>query len=254
MRVSVISAWYNEELIAPYFLNHYDEFVDEYYIILDSDTNDRTMSILQDNPKVNILPFQYPNGFDDLLKVDLMSQVYRSIKEGWVIVVDSDEFVFRTTGGCNTIKDKLYSLDINSGDYNVIGAELWHPYRNINDKDLDPSIKPIINQRRYGVKYNKHSDEVHYIKPCVAKAGLDVRWGAGQHHLHGNYNRCPDNLNGVHWQYADPQLVIDRHTKNRIGRNGPRNISMGCSTHFADFTEDKVLQECKDHLNDGRLF
>lgn len=254
MVISVISAWYNEELIAPYFLGHYDEFVDNYYILLDTDTNDKTIEILEKNPKVEILPFTYPNGFDDILKAKAMTHVYKQIPEGWVIVVDSDEFVFRRTEGKNTLKDVLYKCDVCSQEYNVISAELLHPYRNIVDEDLDPTIFPIVNQRRYGVRFNKHGNESHYIKPCIAKTGLDISWSAGQHILYGKYNKYPYNVEGVHWQYADPSIVIQRHTRNRIGRNGPDNIRNRCSMHFNDFTENNVLHECQEHLHDGRIF
>jgi len=69
VRIAIVSAWYNEELLAPLFLNHY-HYVDEINIILDSATNDRTREILKSDPRVIIHEYQYPtDGLDWTLKL-----------------------------------------------------------------------------------------------------------------------------------------------------------------------------------------
>lgn len=247
MKLTVISAWYNEELIAPFFLAHYleDNEVDEIIILLDEDTTDNTRCILSQYSKVKVLPIKYPNGFDDIIKVAALNNTYRTVTDGWCIIVDSDEFVF---GLHNTIRDHIIEND----PYTVIKSELWHNYRNVNDNDLDSKLRPIVYQRRFGIKQNQWGDA--YTKPILIKAGQNVSLSVGQHIMYGECQISHNYIAGAHWQYADPSIVLNRHTKNRKDRLSPENIAGGLSKHFLDFTEENVLKECEEHLHDERLF
>lgn len=245
-KLTVISAWYNEELIAPFFINHYirDNNVDEIIILLDEDTSDMTLDILEKYDCITIIPLKYPNGFDDVLKINAINKIYKSITDGWVIIVDSDEFIFNN----GDIRDFIS----NNSSSTVIRSKLVHPYRNKSDSDLDYNSIPIVYQRRHGVQENKWGSL--YTKPILLKSNQDISFGVGQHHIYGHCNISNNIINGVHWQFADPKIVINRHTKNRKDRLSKENLNVGYSVHFLDFTEENVLRECKEHENDGVLF
>jgi len=253
MNLSVVSAWYNEELIAPFFLNHYirDMKADKVIIVLDQDTNDNTIEILSMYKEVEVVDFKYPDGFDDQIKTRKLSEMYRTIVDGWCIVVDSDEFVFSLD---RDFKND-YLIKIDQAGYTLVRCNLINPYRNILESDLDPDIE-IIPQRRYGTLRSIWGSETDYIKPIVAKAGYNFEWGIGQHYINTNPDiiEDPQYVEGVHWQYADPSIVLQRHTRNRIGRNGPANKALNLSFHFETYTEDNVLAECEKHLHDERIF
>lgn len=239
---TLISAWFNEEVIAPYFFAHYRGWIDNFIIILDEDTTDSTRQIIEAENNATIIPIKYPNGFDDQLKVDAINQAYRTVNDGWVIAVDSDELIFNV---CR----HLLELEIDATVFNVA---MWDVYRHESDKDLTVSA-PVIYQRRHGIP------EIHpsYKKPVVVKAGQPISWGVGQHHLYHQLTKekiSETVLPGVHWQYADPAIVLARHTRNRKDRLSPENIARGQSLHFLEYTEDAVLERCKQHLNDPLLF
>ena len=84
MKIETLTFVYNEQFLLPFYLKHYD-FCDKFNIIYDTDSNDKTLEILKSNPKVNILPFTFPDGMDDLLKVSHlpttrdMDELYREI-------------------------------------------------------------------------------------------------------------------------------------------------------------------------------
>jgi len=242
--ITVISAWYNEELMAPFFLAHYEDWVDNIIILLDSDTNDNTKDILLRHPKVSIQPLTFPNKFDDLIKINALNQLYSSIQAGYVICVDCDELV------C-PVDFRLYPRA------NAFKVKLLHPWRNVLDTDLDPTKKPIIDQRRYGTVGNFFDPADRWTKPCIAQAGLSIQWGVGQHSLTGNFRMHPTPLIGLHWQCADESIILARHARNRLGRNSPQNIQNGFSHHYNDpktYLEERILEECKAHLHDKRLF
>lgn len=237
--VNVLSMWYNEEVIAPYFMAHYEDWVDRMYILLDTATTDGTKDLLEKNPKVTIIPYTFNDGFKENLKVEQFNNFYSKFKEdGYLICVDSDEFVF--------------PFDFSSiPDADAFLIRLSHPFRNTLDSDLDPTKKPTIMQRRYGVIDNPYYNAGNnYTKPCVVKTGGSVSWAPGQHSVHGPKKIHPEILSGVHWQSADPSIVLYRHTKNRTNIS----VTVGQNGHFKLYTEAKVKEECERHLNAGLLF
>ena len=92
-RFETITFVYNEEFLLPFYLKHYD-FVDRFNIIYDTDSFDKTLEILQANPKVNIIPYTFPDMMNDGLKVQMINRFYKGILDAWVLNVDVDEFVF----------------------------------------------------------------------------------------------------------------------------------------------------------------
>ena len=60
MRIELITMWYNEEFLAPFFLNHYS-WVDKIHIILTPVPTDRTEAIAKRYPNVEIEYFWFPD-------------------------------------------------------------------------------------------------------------------------------------------------------------------------------------------------
>ena len=59
MKIVLITMWYNEEFLAPFFLNHY-KWVDKIHILLDADTDDNTEAIATGYSNVLIEHFNFP--------------------------------------------------------------------------------------------------------------------------------------------------------------------------------------------------
>jgi hypothetical protein len=253
--IEVISVWFNEALIAPYFLGHYS-FADKIHIIIDADTTDDTAKVAAEYPNVVIHYLKFPDKFDDIIKINKINEVYSSIKNGWVIAVDSDELVFPLPLGTD-----IRGILRGEGGYDVLYAQMWDVYRHKTDNDLDP-IKDAALQRRHG---NREIDML-YSKPCVVRAGLDFKWECGCHNVARSKNKLhrlinklmniprvsPTMLYGAHWRYADPTLVKYR-VKNRNNRLSNRNLSYELSVHFNEEVAD-ILTKCEMHLVDPLLF
>jgi hypothetical protein len=260
INIEVISVWFNEELIAPFFLGHYS-FADKIHIIIDADTTDDTVKIAAGYTNVVIHYLKFPDKFDDDIKISKIHEVYSTVKSGWVIAVDSDELVFPLPLGTD-IKSVL------SGEnrYDVLYAQMWDVYRNKTDLDLDVT-QPTASQRRHG---NPVLD-VLYTKPCVVKAGLNYEWEYGCHKFGQPKSARPKNkvlgfiskvinrprvsptkLYGAHWRYADPMLVKYR-VNNRKNRLSTKQLTSGMGSHFnKDLTD--LITICEEHLGDPLLF
>lgn len=262
MNIEVITVWYNEEFLAPFFLNHYS-FASTIHILLDADTNDNTLQIIKNEPNVKTYFIKFPDKFDDKIKIDEIMKVYRKIKNGWVIAVDSDEFVFPLPQGIPV--DQALDLESRS---DVIFAQMWQVYRHRLDKDLDPSLKPVP-QRRHGDPNVSSGINALYNKPIIVKAGLNFEWGVGCHHIHflrsknkfiriltkiiGTPKISPNKFRGVHWAMADPLFAIERR-KSRKARLSQNNIDMGYGCHYLNEEEIGLKLELESHLDDPLLF
>lgn len=268
-KITVISAWRNEDLIAPFFLKHYleDIGVDQVHILLDSSTNDNTRSILETDlfyklGKVSIHDLNYYNGFCDEQKIDAVNYLYRQVSEGWVISCDADEFVFHEghISGKKTMKQFLSELEEN---VSFLNSNMYHPFRNVLDEDLDVlKQEKVVFQRRYGTKVPPTTDKIpvslnSYKKPNVIKSCQNVHWSVGHHVLFDAYRneiRVSEEIMGVHWKYADESFIV-KSTNERIEnfQHIKKNVDRGLGHHWIE-TLEEALTKCKDHMNDDKMF
>ena len=251
MKIELITIWYNEEFLAPFFLNHYS-WVDKIHILLDADTNDATEKITADYPNVSIEYFKFPDMMDDIIKARKINEKYRTIIDAdYVIVVDSDEFIF-----CNMLDDsaRKHIIEKNKSLY---FATLWQIYQHESDSRLDPT-KPLLRQRRNGDPAIANC----YIKPVVARTGIDILWGYGNHSVvldskFMSWNtpnvdvmneyyasvKPADMLQGAHWKLFDLDETIRRRIQNRTNRQSQFNIKVGLTHHHHKTCIDDIITE-----------
>ena len=235
MQVEVITCMYNEEYLAPFFLAHYS-WADKITVLLDTATTDRTGEILCADLGVNIVPLLMLDGMDDGEKSRQISKTYRQSTSDWVIIADADEFIFLGKNDLARVEDI----------YNVAAVALYNVYRHRTEGDLDPRW-PIKEQRRHGVLDSR------YIKPSIARGGLEISWGPGHHEIEGTRNQYPTAFLGAHWANADSCFCVRRRIQGRRDRQSLTNYQFGWSTHNQHITEDDVLNECREHEIDPRI-
>ena len=249
-RIEVITIWYNEQFLAPFFLTHYS-FADRINILLDADTSDNTARIIARYPNASVQTFRFGSRYDNQLKMDLLNRTYHSMHCDWVICADADEFVF-TLPKIEWLRKFLEM----ASDYNVVNASMWNVFRHKHDANLNMSVKPIVMQRRHGDPDVSNPLNAAYVKPLICRPGAHGGWGVGQHSYvqTANTKLCGVCINGVHWANADPLFCVERRIKNRRDRYSQRDIDIGHGFHNRNITEEDVLKLCKDHENDPQLF
>ena len=246
IKIAVVSAWYNEELLAPLFLKHYD-YVDEIHIILDTATDDRTREILASDPRVIIHNQTYPpDGLDWTIKQAKVDEVYASIKADWVFAVDADEFLYKRGE-----KDIKAFLARQEGD--IMWAKIWQVYRHETDKDIDFSQPPLL-QRRHGIPLEPESvyynlPDRAYLKPIIVRGGKNPKWNCGCHNYGGDLVECREWMEGAHWHMADPELALRRRMQTKA-RQGKKNLAHGLGLQNHYISEKAILYECWIHRLD----
>jgi len=195
MKIAAVMMVYNEALILPYFLRHYN-YLDEIHVLYETDSTDDTLKILNQTPNVVIKNCHIEGGLDDIEKVNLINDTLHAIKTDWVYVVDSDEFIFPPKESPNDFLSRQ--------NYDVVRAAMFQVYRHRTDKDLDLSLPPIP-QRIHGdpdlfstVEEPNRARNAAYIKPIVVKRSSKIRFLPGNHAVEGNVKIFPEFYTGAH--------------------------------------------------------
>jgi hypothetical protein len=235
MRIETITFVYNEEFLIPFYLKHYD-FVDQFNICYDIRSTDRSKKILEENKKVNLIPVNFPGGWNTMIRQLLIHDVYDTIKDSWVLNIDCDEFAFMDTAP--TEGSNIYRIDF----YNV--------FRHVTETDLDINIS-VCQQRSHG-----YLDSL-YSKPILIKSGQVLSWTPGNHFLTNpaiNQVDIPVYCRGAHWENADLSFCLKRRIKNRRDIQSAYNRRMNFGIHNHNITEEQIVLKCKEHSNDPKIW
>lgn len=247
MKLSIITMWYDEAFLAPFFLSHYS-YADKIHILLDTDTTDNTRAICARYPNVEIEDFTFPDMMDDNLKIIKINEVTARAAADWVFAVDADELIFPANG-----ESVEAVLERQTG--NLLHAQMWQVYRHATDADLDPA-QPAIYQRRHGDPSLTSGINRLYVKPIIVRPEVGIEWYPGCHFYKPNEKIVvsPDKFWGAHWQMADVDMAVDRRIRGRKERQSEVNLTFGYSVLHHHVTEREIRDTCTWHLNDPQVF
>lgn len=249
LEIEVITMMYNEAVFAPLFVRHYAPWIDKLTVFY-SESSDGTREKLETAAKacglksLAIIPFEFPDGFDDTVKIAQINQAVRSSSAKFVVCVDADEFVhpwpFETT-------DPRKELEKETA--NVIRCRMFQVYRHVTDTEIDPARPPLF-QRRHGAP-----DECRkfYDKPCIVRPDSGVQFMIGCHIVTIPYPESRTQWSGAHWGKAD-DFCLGRYLRDRRDRLSKQNLERDYGSHLATETEERLRAELKAHENDPRLF
>ena len=255
MKLELMTSWYNEEFLSPFFVRHY-QFVDCLHVFLDVATTDGTRRVLEDAQgqfgHIQIHDCQFPDQLDDILKIDLFNAYYPLLTGDYVFVVDADEFVFYPQGYLEAHPAQVHF------------TKLWNVYRHVTEHDLD-STQPIRTQRRHGVSACDGIEA--YTKPNLVKTHEDLSWSVGHHLAWLNQQRVdfyqprdqfPDGvyrgepLSGAHWAMADPAFVVARRLE-RQRLISHANVVQGFGKQYQDLTLTSLHDTLRAHEHDPQV-
>jgi len=250
MKIAIITVWYNEEDLAPFFLKHYS-YVDKIFLFLE--TTDKTKEICEQFPNVEIQDFIQPDGMDDILKVEKINKAVRELKGrfDWIYSVDADEFVFPP----KEYRDAREFLTKQEKEgYNLVYAPIFQVYRHFTEEDLDIN-KPVLAQRQHGdPNFNSRFNRL-FVKPIIVKPETNITWTPGCHFFEKNPNikQAKEVFYGVHWAMVDERIAIKRRIYGRKLRLSERQIAKNMTWQHINITEEKIKKEIEEHKNDPNV-
>jgi len=247
MKISVLTSFYNGDLMIPFFLNHYS-YADEIIVAFNDgnkDMDDSTALALSRYPNVLLRPFRYPvDKIDYAFAIEHCNQIVSKLDSDWAIVVSADELIFPI--GMQDVRTVL-----RNADEVIINTWLWWVYRNRTDRDLDPTL-PAIWQRRHGCPDRSFCG---CVKPAIVRPAAGIAFSIGGHNCSARTGGMSNiRFDGAHWLNADLDIAIQRRMRGRRERVSKRSLDDGMGSQHFDITEEAIRAECNKMLDSPQLF
>jgi len=158
--VHVYALCWNEEKIIPFFLRHYNEFVDHYYIY-DNNSDDRANELLARQTNVTIIKYDTGGVFNDVVHQQIKNTAWKQSrgKADWVIVIDMDEFLYHPK------MTELLSSSVNT-IFKPVGCNMVSETFPEADKNITEQVKAGVYDDKYSkmVLFNPHRIiEINYM-------------------------------------------------------------------------------------------
>jgi Glycosyl transferase family 2 len=248
LEIEVITIMYNEAILAPLFVRHYAPWADRLTVFHDESTDatryELETTAAECGAPLTIVPIKFPEGYDNLLKIEFINQAVRKSSADFVVCVDADEFVhpwpFDSTDPRRELEKEVA---------NVVRCRMFQVYRHLNEADIDPQ-KPPLFQRRHGAP---NAFEKCYDKPCIVRPDSGIQFVVGCHHVTLPYAESRAVWRGTHWAMAD-NFCLQRYLRDRRDRFSKQNRQLGLSVHIVNETEERLRAQLKAHERDPELF
>ncbi len=215
MKIHVYTLCWNEEVILPYFLKHY-ETIAEKIIVYDNKSTDNSLNILRAHPKVEIRIYDSNNQIRDDLYLGIKNNCWKEARDkaDWVIVVDADEFIYHVD---------LYGF---LEDHLLQGITLFKPKGYLMVSEKLPTTKGMIYEEiKTGIPQEASSKPVIFNPNKIE----EINFSAGAHSCNPtgevNLYESSGNLKLLHYKVLslDYLLTRSRQCKERLSDINKQN-------------------------------
>lgn len=217
---TIITHFYNEEYLLPWWLNHHKKYFD-HGVLIDYSSTDRSVEIIKSIcPTWQILPSAF--GHFDAYDCDREVEFYERQLPDWRIALTVTEFLVGDIY-------KLTSTDSNSHQWSIppLLFAAYEPF-----KTLDTN-KPLWEQCATAVSYRNSYDSYYYANTNVKILSRsmhrfnNMNYDLGRHVL-------PHNTEAAAIFKFSNCLIGEPMIKRRLqisGRVSERDKSIGCAEH-----------------------
>lgn len=234
-KICVLSACYNEELLLPYFLRHYELYCDR-IVLYDNQSTDRTAQIASAHPKVTIRTWDTNGQIDENELLHVKNEAWKEWREefDWKIVVDVDEFLYHPTllRKLQEYRDREITIA------RTVGFEM----RSMVLPSGDGQIYDEITRGVQSTLYSK----------CVVfnPREVDINFAAGCHSCNatGNARFSEPELKLLHYSRISHDSMVKRARENdfRLSESSRRQ---GLWSHLAELAGMSAEEYARDVAN-----
>jgi glycosyltransferase involved in cell wall biosynthesis len=235
--INIFILCYNESVLLPHTVKHYKTYLPSCKItIFDNESTDNSVEIAK-SLGCNVISWSSKNIIDDYKYRFLKNNGWKGAKEGWVIVIDMDEWL------CITEDELNYEKKQGTTILKIQGLEMIG-----ESKTLDVSDINLHTINKY-LEYDGESKNLCFLRESIS----DINYEMGAHFSNptGNvkysaktyYNRHMSNL-GL------PYLL------NKMNKRFERSEEMrrlGFATHYSN-DEEKVRMNYMNLLSFCKTF
>ena len=248
MKLTLISHFYNEEYLLPFWIKHYINMVDE-AILIDYASTDNSIDIIKTlAPHWQIIPSK--NKYFDTENIDKEVMEIESTITDWKMVMNTTEFVLK-----KDLKSYLKEFDKAAPGFGAISTTgVW-----IVDNETTRSIpldenKSIVEQRQYGffeedrmpIKLHPLKD-IYLTHPSRSRLIHNKKHGdyyGGRHISYTPNYRDPNLL--LAWFAYSPFDYIKQRKLNIYKRKSKEFIEEVIKIHGEDYFYSMVAKNEED--------
>lgn len=205
MRKTILSHFFNEEYLLPWWLEHHKKYFD-HGILIDYNSTDNSVSIAKEIcPGWEVIPSR--NKFFGAEIIDIEVMDIESKVEGWKVCLNTTEFLV----GDYTLLD-----DSKNSEYIVP----CHVMVDNNSSNLPTYDRPLVEQKPYGISYINHSTR----RPRKIHNKEKENYPLGRHYDYSTYNSdiFTDKL-AVLWYGWSPYNEFTKRRKLQIQTRIPES-------------------------------
>lgn len=194
MKIEVHSLLCNEARLIPYFMRHYKQFADVYFY--ESNSHDGSRKIAQ-RLGAKVIDFPTGNEIDENMFLDMKNNCWKDSKADWVIVGDTDEFVYHP----QLVKGLEHT------NYTIFHPKEWRMY----SKTFPTTGKQIYEEVVYGRPGAPNMNKMNLFRPSEIK---EMNYGVGCHTAkpEGNVQLCPDTkIITLHMHHLSKEYRIEKN-------------------------------------------
>lgn len=233
MKIEVHSLLHNEILMLPYFFRHYSQFAD--IIFYESNSTDGSPEFAELLGCKVIKIKENNNLIDERIFTDMKNNCWKDSKADWVIICDTDEFVYHP--------DFIKILETTK--YNMFQPQEF-----------------LMYSREFPTTNGQIYDEIKHGRPGIASFGknilfkpkdvIEMNYSHGCHYCQpiGNIKTAPEtDIKTLHYHFTGIEYRLKKY-KYLANRLSAINKEMGWGQH-ATWAEEKIrndFEEAMKHL------
>ena len=199
--IHLYASCYNGEVILPYFLRHYSQFVDK-ITIFDNYSTDSSELIAKQYDNVQFEKFDTNNKFNEDVLMSIRNHCWKNSKGNadFVIVCDMDEFLYHPDihSFVQTLKKLQFTLA------KPFGFDMIH-------ESIPKTHDQIYDEIKYGIRWSPY-DKIIIFDPNKIKA---INYGPGSHSCspEGQIKiyKNDENLKLLHYKNLGLEYLLEKN-------------------------------------------
>jgi len=216
--MKVFTITYNEQLMLPYFIQHYRErFPDCEIIIYDNCSTDNTKAIALESG-CKVIEYDTNGKLSDFKYLEIKNNCWKG-GEGWVIIADCDEFL------------DIWEEELREEQGSIISVEAYNMVNHADNLDIDNIFK--------GVRSTSY-DKAYCFNSTRIK---EINYGPGAHSCSpiGGVEYSSRYYRAWHYKYVNIDYMINRHAIF-AERLSDENKAKGYGGHYL-YPSDQIKNE-----------
>ena len=249
MKPTLISHFYNEEFLLPFWINHHKSLF-ESAIMIDYSSTDRSVEIIRElAPEWKIVTTR--NRYFDGAVIDSEVMDIESTITGWKMCLNTTEFLL-----CSDLENYLIDFEKQYPDLGAIRVTAIYMVDppELENEDVDPN-KLLISQKHWGYFEDEQPSPTiwcpttNHIFPLPRKSRLihNKTHGAYQVGRHySNHNSYKDPNLYLCWFNWSPYKYISHRKINIYNKTSPNEQRQGLGLWLID-NEETFLKQSRFH-------